>query len=396
MQEKLSNVKKFVSENPAATLREVYGEFQSDLDSVLLASIYLNLDYHDLLKEESTKRLSEVDQVNRIELFIEDDFLFNKIIPRTVRTSFLILMYLDQYLPKSKEIVLEVKKDQNYISDILKENIFDRPIVFFSTQINLRDPAVIQVIENKIKSLDIVFVEPTFKLLFSHFDLVEYLSLDEESKVEFLAIIRDNIQDAIFPAMINQKAEISDNSVKIVFDNEFLATSIHYSKNEIDYKKLMNEFLKTLSEDVKDELIESTMKVAITQSWGFGLFDVSIKAVKAFFVALSKSGTRLSESAVKEDYVNFISSGSSSIKEWFLEEKSKEFKSAIEASGLGDIDVNPKIFEKYYDQFIVRYFILHGALFRGMQVPEDHTALFTFVCDEMFGQTSKTIRIEAM
>lgn len=386
---KILSVKKYINQNPNTDLGKLFANYRLDLESVLIGAILLNLDYQDILKQyqdQQLKNINESEYVEKIEEFLSEGHLFKTIIPQNVKTAFLILLYLQDLKKESKEIILEIKKEKSYLNQIKEENIFDREIVFFTTKINLREQALINTVRSKVKDLEVSFVEPAFKEFISHFDLVDFIDFDPTSEEEFTSIINNNLQDAIFPALIHQKAIITDNSFLILYDNTYLEHSILGLNNDVDLKQVGSIFIKNFTDDVKDELVESGMKYLITQSWGFGLLDLSVKAVKSFFISLAQVESSLSERAVMEDFAQFQSSGKKDIKEWFISDKMDDFKKALSSTGLPDtLSVSPKIFENYYQKFIERYFVLYGLIFNAKDIPnDDHTLLFTQVYDNMF------------
>lgn len=386
---KVLSVKKYINQNPDADLGKLFSNYRLDLESVLIGAILLNLEYQDILKQyqdQQLKNINESEYVEKIEEFVVESNLFKTIIPQNVKTAFLILLYLEDLKKESKEIISLIKKEKGYLSQIKEENIFDREIVFFTTKINLREQSLINLVRGKVKDLEVSFVEPAFKEFISHFDLIDFIDFDPTSEEEFTNIINNNLQDAIFPALIHQKAVITDNSFLILYDNTYLEHSILGLNNDVDLKQVGSVFIKNFTDDVKDELVESGMKYLITQSWGFGLLDLSVKAVKSFFISLAQVESSLSERAVMEDFAQFQSSGKKDIKEWFISDKMDDFKKALSSTGLPDtLTVSPKIFENYYQKFIERYFVLYGLIFNAKDIPnDDHTLLFTQVYDNMF------------
>lgn len=382
----LNEIKKHIEENPHTTISELFGKYQLDFDSIVISSILLDLDYKDLVDEFKRRLRDEIDVVEKIEGLINEDRLFSILFPKNVQIAFLILIYLPQFKEKSSQIVVDLINNESYLSQIKDQNIFDNnDIVFFSIQEDLKEN-VLESIKDKLLKLEVAFIEPAFKEFWSHFRLNHFLEWDEVSSEEFFSTIKKHRNEIQNPTLVHQKAFIEKDKVKICFDNSYLNHSLLGLSHSIDFSKVLGNFIKMFTEDVKDELVESGVKYLITSAWGFGYLDFTVKGVKNFVLALHSVSSPLSRDKVLEDFSKFQLSGKNSVKEWFLNEKKNELMLALESSNLNidSITIDQKMFESYYVKFIERYFVLYGLSDNLKEVPENHTEIFTSVYDRYF------------
>lgn len=373
----VAEIEIFIQDNPNVTAAELFTKYRMDTLSLLIASILANLEYQDILEAVREKESFE-DVYELIDTLINYPKLFDLIVPKNVYIADLLFQEFENP-EKSKGIIEVIKEKSDYLPQIKKRNLFDSDIVFFSMQPSLREDDLMELIKEKVQNLDVSFLEPAHKQFMSHFELVPFFVFDIENEKKFIETINKNINDAILPSMIQQKAEILNDCIKVCFDLPYLEKAIDGLVNvKVDWTQLAKNFETLFTSDMKDELVDSGFKFTISNLFSLSTGDVKIKVLKNFLYSLEKTNLNLSEDAINEHYYEFEKSKEDHVKHWFINKKKKEFNSALKSTGFSiDINVPDKVFDRYYHQFIERYLALYPLKVGGdIEIPDDHTDVF--------------------
>lgn len=376
---KVNQIKKWIEENNPKNAGDLFAYFRLDIDSLLIASYLLDLETSDLVDNIRKTTFTEEDLINRIDEYIDDPKLFRLIVPRTVQTA-IALFYQFQDEDHSKEIVLENHQFPNYVRELGRYELFDKDVVFFSTNIDINQD-FLNIIDSKIKTLDVIFQEQAYKEIFKHFELVPFMISDKKSRDEFTSLINKNKEDSFYPIVVALNAKIIEDNVVYFFDTNYLEVSLHGLNSGINFKKLKENLIRETKSEIRDSVTENVIQLGLSFSMGFGWLDVGVKSVKIFLKSLYDSTSTLSEDQVNKDFVEFQESGFEDIKDWFYFKIKGSLKKAMEESGV-DFPIDDRFIENSYSQFIKRYFIMYSLT----EFPESmsimtHTEIFKRVYD---------------
>lgn len=379
---KVNKVREYLQKNKPSNVGDLFSHFKLDLDSIIIACAELHWDSKEFTEELFKRKYSEDDINERLVQYLDEPKLFKLLVPQTVQTAIIALINFNAE-PESKSIVMVEKNKDYYLTEIDGNNLFDDSIIFFSTKIDLRNENYLNIVNQKVKDLDVIFQEPIHEEFFKHFELVPFLAPDEISQQQFVRLVKQYESEAIFPVVLTHRAILSKNKIFFVFDTEYLKESIFGLPNGPNLTRFRKHFIDTIKKELTDELAENAAKFALTQNFGLGALDIGVKAVKIFFNSLVETCEPLSQAQINKDYVLYQDSEHENVKDWFYERLNQEFKNSLRGSNLDDQDLDPAVLKIAYNKFITRYFVMAElSESSDLKKTETHTELFLRVYDQ--------------
>jgi hypothetical protein len=379
----LNKIQSYLDSQKPANIGDLFAHFRFDLDSIIISAHLMQWDLTDLLEELSTRSFTENEIMTRIEDYLEHTSLFYLMVPRSVQVA-LILFLNFQEITLSREMVLELKDQPNYLSNLDYHNIFDgAPVIFFSSRVELRED-FISIVEQSVLDLTVHFQEPEYKNFFDHFELVPFLRVDEASRQDFVSMVEHYREDILHPIIVALRAEIRGESIVYSYDNSNLAEMIKGLSSGIDFAKLKENLIRNTKEEFFEEMGENILKFAISSAWGLGALDIGIKTVKLFLLSLTESTNPLSSTQVNRDNVEFRDSGKETVREWFYDKTRSQLLEAMKESNLTDFSLTDAFLNQSYQNFITRYFKMASLTDDPSIITRSsHTAIFLAVYEKV-------------
>ena len=391
---KYQQVSKFMEENHDKKLdwSEIFKLYHRDLESAVIACYLLDIDDEYILSVYSQIPKTEDETIYIIDEYSHIPSLLEKLLPMNVFSAFILLTNYLGLIELSKKIVSEQKKLDNYLLEVKKTNMFDNEIIFFSTNIDLKQDKLAEFISNKIKSLDLVFREGAFKDFFYHFELSDFCQLSEENVLGMNALIEEHWQDIVYPSIINFNAKIMDSSIEIQINVNDIKKVILGLK-EHDYSSILKKFVREIKSEFADDIAENSVSFLLSQVWGLGVSEAAIKVVKIFLKSIDDCSKELTVNKIDTDFKEFKSSNSDSVKDWFIGDLNTKFSKSFEnISGSSEIEILPdSFFKKQYSDFINSYYLIYYQKSTNTEYKPDDTTLFLKVYDLVINNVSMNI-----
>lgn len=385
---KIKLVEQFISENPNPNLKEIFGHFQLDLESILITCVLLDIDYNEIKEKYDLSINSEYVLAYLMKEYLHDYKLARALIPISLDSALYIFSKID-YLDFGKNMIRLIKNKPNYLKEIKVSNIFENDIIMFSSLIDFKNNDFINIIKNRFYEQNIVFQDTSNEELFIYLSLKEFSVFSDININKYEERIKDIQSDLIYPMSIDMIAKINENTVLIEIDTNRIEQSIVSSIDNLDFKRLAKDFFSEFFSEIKEEIYENLVKYSVTQDWGLASVDIGIKAVKHIVLSISRQNSEiLSLSIIQSNHESFKNSGKDSMRDWYisdLKHKIEEISNNLKNINLENLPAS--FFETHYQKFYSNYYFFYlnhpNSPYRGINQPVsvDENYIYSTVLD---------------
>lgn len=380
----ITKIKEIIDQNNFSSSKDLFAHFQTDLESIIIASILLDFDYKEV-SQLFLRTISSDDEILRlVDTYGDEPIKYQEaLIPKNVNTAFLMLIaYIDKK-ELSKSIVMEIKKHDNYLSQIKKENIFDKDIILISAEIDFKSDDFIDQLRNSFFTFNVFFIEPEFKNLYRHFELMEFSQFVENNINDLTKKINELRQDIVLPMSLDLWAKIEEDQIAVKVDYGRIENYVTNFLDQINLNELLKDFWKDFVGEMKSELVENAIKYSLTNNWGLASLDIGVKGIKSLLLSINNQNTQLNDELILNNYKEFSLSGCFTVKEWYISKLKNDLNSLEKNAKMKFSDDLPNdFFEDKYQRFISQYFSFYFRNSENQQNTElSHTEIFFRVYD---------------
>ena len=353
-------IKEIIDTKKFSNINEIYSFFNKNIEYTLVACYLLKIE-SDFIEDLYNQIPQDEDRINDLaDKYGFDKKLLFKVVPKNLHTALILYQnfFHNDLSDVSSKIINLVESKNDYLKELKKHEIFN-DLVMFSTKVNLKSEDLISILIEKVKSLDLIFLEEAHLDLCKHFQVYKYFHINQNSQNDLLKLVKDYYQDIIDEHPIKFKGNYKDNYIDLIIVLTLLEESFFEIK-EFNYKLVFEKFLKELKSEVSSETKDIVLKKVFASSIGIEKIDIALKFLKVFLKSFADNSynNKLTISKIEEHYLSFKSSGEENIRDWYINKLKKEFNPVNREYFDDKVELSENFYNKQYIDFISNYYYL--------------------------------------